>query len=116
MRWTRIQDSIARNPNFVFTTPRIYTAYAESVFPYRFFVDGRATAGQLDLTTARGFYQNGTYPTDFYRRNGTYGFSELVPDLSVIATAHPIQAGYNQGIGNYVSDPNDEGLAAGVCT
>jgi hypothetical protein len=114
VRWNRIQDSMARNPTFDFTTPRYFTAYAESAFPYRFFVDGRNQSGQLNLTVARGFFQNGHFPADFHRRNGSFGFAEISADIGDIFEAHPIAPGHNEGAGNYVLDPEDPGFA-GVC-
>jgi hypothetical protein len=41
LRIQRIQESIATNPEFSFVSPRYVTAYAESVFPINFFIDGR---------------------------------------------------------------------------
>ena len=110
VRWNRILDSKARNPTFDFTSPRYVTAYAETVFPFRFFVDGRNQSGALDLTTARGFYQRSQYPTGFYRRNGSYGLNEIGPDIDAVAAAHPISPGHNEGLGNYVLNPEDPGL------
>lgn len=115
VRWARLQDSLARNPNFTFTTPRYFTAYAESAFPYRFFVDGRDTSASLNTTVARGFFQDTTYPVDFYRRNGTFGLSDIGYDLDFLASAHPIEPGYNVGAGNYTLDPQDPGLTSGIC-
>jgi hypothetical protein len=114
VRWNRILDSKARNPTFDFTSPRYVTAYAESVFPFRFFVDGRNKSGALDLTTARGFYQRSQFPAGFYRRNGSYGFEEIGPDIDALAKAHPIAPGHNEGAGNYVLNPEDPGLSDGV--
>lgn len=112
VRWNRIQDSMARNPTFDFTTPRIFTAYAESIFPYRFFVDGRSPTAELDLTVARSFFQNGRYPDDFYRRNGSFGLEG--DDFNLLIAPHPISPGHNEGAGNYVLDPEDKGFEAGV--
>lgn len=114
VRWARIQDSIARNPFFEFVTPRYFTAYAESIFPYRFFVDGRDTTAALNLTVARGFFQGMQFPTDFYRRNGSFGLAEIGPDNQALSGAHPIQPGHNDGAGNYVLDPEDPGFVGGV--
>ncbi|KDR72025.1 hypothetical protein GALMADRAFT_143372 [Galerina marginata CBS 339.88] len=101
-RWKRIQDSIATNPTFSFVSPRYFTAYAESTFPINFFIDGRQHDGQLDLTVARGFFQNSSMPDDFYRANGT----RATAGINVVAAAHPIQPGTNVGgVNNYVVDP-----------
>ena len=66
------------------------------------------------MTAARGFFQNSTYPKDFYRRNGTFGFVNISPDLDALSQAHPIQPGQNNGTGNYVVSTTDQGLKAGV--
>ncbi|KDR72024.1 hypothetical protein GALMADRAFT_74335 [Galerina marginata CBS 339.88] len=101
-RWQRIQDSIATNPEFSFVSPRFFTAYAESTFPINFFIDGRQTDGQLDLTVARGFFQNSRMPDDFHRANGTRG----TEGIDLVAEAHPIEPGSNVGgVNNYVVDP-----------
>ncbi|KAK0553577.1 hypothetical protein OC844_006271 [Tilletia horrida] len=115
VRWARIQDSIARNPTFDFTTPRFFTAYGESAFPIRFFVDGRDTSAALDMTTARLFFQNNTFPTDFYRRSGEISTNQLASDILKIAQPHYIQPGYNQGAGNYVVKQDDPGFSGGTC-
>ena len=57
LRYQRIHDSIATNPEFSFVSPRYFTAYAESVFQFLFFVDGRVSDSQLNLTVARGFFR-----------------------------------------------------------
>ncbi|KAF8869951.1 heme-thiolate peroxidase [Gymnopilus junonius] len=112
-RWQRIQDSIATNPTMSFVSPRYYTAYAESVFPLNFFIDGRQTDGQLDMTVARGFFQNSRMPDDFFRANGTRsteGFDDVV-------AAHPIQPGRNvDRVNNYVLDPTSADFSdSGFC-
>jgi len=101
LRWQRIQDSIATNPNFIFVSPRYFTAYTEAVFPINFFIDGRQTDGQLDLEVARGFFQDNRFPRGFFRPNGTRG----VEGFDQLAIAHPIEPGSNQGINNYIPDP-----------
>ena len=110
VRWNRIQDSMARNPTFDFTTPRYFTAYAESAFPYRFFVDGRNQSGQLDLIVARDFFQKHQFPKDFHRRNGSFGLNEIGNDIAQLFAVHPIVPGHNEGAGNYVHDINDPGF------
>ena len=114
VRWARIQDSIARNPNFTFITPRYFTAYAESAFPYRFFVDGRDASAALGPAAARDFFQGGRFPADFYRRNGSFGLADIGPDILGLLKAHPIQPGHNEGAGNYVLNPEDPGVSADV--
>jgi hypothetical protein len=105
-RFQRIQDSIATNPEFSFVSPRYLTAYAESVFPFLFFVDGRVSDGQLNLTVARGFFQNSSMPDGFFRANRSIGFEEIGAPIGAVFGAHPIQPGKNQGgVNNYVIDP-----------
>ncbi|KAK0546529.1 hypothetical protein OC846_005223 [Tilletia horrida] len=115
VRWARIQDSIARNPTFDFTTPRYFTAYGESSFPIRFFVDGRDSSAALDLTTARSFFQTNRFPDGFYRRSGEGSTSLISNDIGYMAGRHFIQPGANQGKGNYVVNKNDPGFSAGTC-
>ncbi|KZP09818.1 hypothetical protein FIBSPDRAFT_963680 [Athelia psychrophila] len=95
VRWTHLQDSITRNPFFEFVTPRYFTAYAESVFPYRFF--------------------DTQFPADFHRRNGSFGIAEVGADIKVLLSTHPILPGHNDGAGNYVLDPEDAGFGQGLC-
>lgn len=104
LRWQRIQDSIATNPNFTFVSPRYFTAYAESTLPV-LFVDGRVANGQLNLTNARGFFQNNQMPADFYRANASFGLREVSRAIGPIFSLHPIQPGRNNGVGNYIPDP-----------
>ncbi|PPQ67339.1 hypothetical protein CVT26_007260 [Gymnopilus dilepis] len=101
-RWQRIQDSIATNPTMSFVSPRYFTAYAESVFPLNFFIDGRQTDGQLDMTVARGFFQNSKMPDGFFRANGT----RSADGIDQVAAAHPIEPGKNvNGVNTYTVDP-----------
>lgn len=107
LRYARIQDSMARNPTFDFTVPRTATAYAESVFPFRFMVDGRSNNGSLDLTVARSFFQEGRFPNDFYRRSGAFGTAGVSNDSDVLFAAHPVLPGSNNGVGNYTISAED---------
>jgi unspecific peroxygenase len=107
-RFQRIQDSIATNPNFSFVSPRYFTAYAESFFPLVFFVDGRVSDMQLDMTTARSFFQNSRYPDGFFRANRSIGLADV--NFDPIFAAHPVQPGANHGVGNYVLDPTSANL------
>lgn len=101
-RFHRIQQSIATNPNFSFVSPRFFTAYAESVFPINFFVDGRRTDKQLDIDVARSFFQDMRMPDDFHRASQPMS----ADGLDVVAAAHPISPGANVGgVNNYVPDP-----------
>lgn len=107
VRFNRVQQSIATNPEFFFSIPRYATAFAEAIFPIGFFVDGRATgaaAFELDLTVARGFFQDSRMPKDFHRRDGAFGLDATGAGLSFLVNAHFIPPGFNQGVGNYVVD------------
>lgn len=105
LRWQRIQQSIATNPNFIFVSLRYFTAYAESVFPVAFFVDGRSGDQQLNMADARGFFQNMQMPTNFFRPNISSGLTEVGSGIDMVFAPHPIQPGNNRGVGNYVLDP-----------
>jgi len=112
-RFQRIQESIATNPNFTFVLPRFATAYAEAAFPFRMFVDGRVQDGQLSVANARGFFQNSSMPDGFFRRNGSYGMSEVGTDVVAIFGAHPVSPGGNEGINNFV--PSTSPLSLSFC-
>ena len=113
LRFQRIQDSIATNPEFYFVSPRYFTAYGESVFPFLFFVDGRVSDGQLDLTVARGFFQNSTMPDGFFRAKRS--IDEINDFIVIVFSAHPTQPGENQGdTNNYVFDLTSDGLKNSV--
>lgn len=107
LRFQRIQDSIATNPNFTFGGPRTLLAYVEGIIPTMFFVDGRFPDRQLDLSVARGFFQNSRMPKGFFRANQSFDIDtqELVEDANLMFNAHPIKPGRNEGAGNYIPDP-----------
>ena len=103
-----IEDSIQNNPQFTLVSPRLFTAFAESVFPVNFFIDGRDTSGQLDLDVARSFFQNMTFPPNFHRRNGSVSNvgQDVVTDLMP-----NFRPGYNaHGVNSYVPDPTSATL------
>ncbi|KAH9479671.1 Aromatic peroxygenase [Psilocybe cubensis] len=102
LRAQRIQQSIETNPTFSFVSPRFFTAFAESTFPVNFFVDGRRNDGQLDMTTARGFFQNSQMPDGFFRHNGSVG----ADGIDQVFLASPIAPGANvNGVNTYTPDP-----------
>jgi hypothetical protein len=102
LRYGRIQDSIATNPNFDFGPTRYITAYTESAFPVNFFVDGRQGDGQLDLDVARGFFQNSSMPPDFHRAS----MPMSVEGVNIVLAAHPFPPGKNvNGVNTYTPDP-----------
>ncbi|KAJ3573520.1 heme-thiolate peroxidase [Leucocoprinus birnbaumii] len=102
LRIRRIQDSIATNPTFSFVAPRYFTAYAESVFPINFFIDGRQTDKQLDLDDALSFFRDMKFPDGFFRAGQPSG----AEGLEVVAAAHPVPPGANTGtLNSYTPDP-----------
>ncbi|KAK0533981.1 hypothetical protein OC834_002037 [Tilletia horrida] len=115
VRWARIQDSKARNPTFDFTVPRFFTAYGESAFPFRFFVDGRDKSAALDLDSARLFFEKNTFPNDFYRREGELETLGLGKDILALAKAHYMTPGFNNGIGNYTASNEDPSFLTAQC-
>ncbi|KAG2011105.1 hypothetical protein CC2G_011255 [Coprinopsis cinerea AmutBmut pab1-1] len=118
LRWARIQQSMATNGQFDFTSPRYFTAYAESVFPINFFTDGRlftsnTTAPGPDMDSALSFFRDHRYPKDFHRAPVPSG----ARGLDVVAAAYPIQPGYNADgkVNNYVLDPTSGISQSSVC-
>ena len=110
-RFQRIQDSIATNPQFSFTSPRIFTAYAESIFPVKFFIDGRDKNGQLDMNVARGFFQNSRFPDGFFRSNTSITLDIIGDGISFLSSKHPVPPGANNGtINSYTPNPNSADL------
>ncbi|PPQ65538.1 hypothetical protein CVT26_000495 [Gymnopilus dilepis] len=102
-----VQDSIANNPQFTLVSPRLFTAFAESVFPINFFIDGRDKSGQLDLDVARSFFQNMTFPPNFHRRDGAV--SNVGQD--VVTDYFNFTPGYNaKGVNTFVVDPTSATL------
>ncbi|KAF9032968.1 Chloroperoxidase [Panaeolus papilionaceus] len=102
LRYQRIQDSIATNPKFDFTSPRFFTAYAETTFPINFFIDGRKENGQLDVDVARSFFQHSRMPDGFFRPSSPRG----AQGIDEIFTAHPVPAGRNvDRVNNFIPDP-----------
>ncbi|TEB20542.1 hypothetical protein FA13DRAFT_1837000, partial [Coprinellus micaceus] len=96
LRFARIQESIATNPQFDFTAPRYFTAYAEATFPYVFFGDGR-----VPLKPDGTFGQQ--VPEDYHRPATPSGPS----GASALFEAHPVQPGKNaNGINSYTPDPD----------
>lgn len=103
LRFQRIQDSIATNPQFSFVAPRFFTAYGESTFPIAFFIDGRQKGGQLDLKDALSFFRDMRFPDGFFRADSPRG----TEGIDIVAAAHPVSPGANQGkINTYTPDPN----------
>ncbi|KAF8993190.1 Chloroperoxidase [Cyathus striatus] len=106
LRHQRILQSIATNPQFSFVSPRYFTAFAESVFPIAFFVDGRKNDGQLPVDVARGFFQESRMPDGFFRHNGSISTADIGQGIAEVFTPHPIEPGRNVGgVNNFTLDP-----------
>ena len=103
LRFQRLQDSIATNPQFSFKNVRYFTAYGESVFPINFFVDGRRTDKKLDMASARSFFKDMRYPPDFFRP----AMPMSNQGIAEIFTMHPFLPGGNADgkVNNFVVDP-----------
>ncbi|KJA15815.1 hypothetical protein HYPSUDRAFT_193960 [Hypholoma sublateritium FD-334 SS-4] len=114
LRMARIRDSIARNPYFRLLAPRYHTAYAESVFPIAFFIDGRRTGAErtrLDPAVARGFFESARMPPDFWRSSSPWGRPEVGIAVDALYRAHPISPGSNNGtVDSYTHDPTSPRL------
>ncbi|TFK21070.1 Cloroperoxidase [Coprinopsis marcescibilis] len=114
LRFQRIQQSIATNPEFDLRGFRHFTAFGETVFAVNMFTDGRKTgaeAGQLDLKSARSFFRDGRYPRGFHRANKpTAG-----EGVEIVLAAHPVAPGHNVGVNNYVED-RSRGSMTDFCT
>ncbi|KAJ2923736.1 heme-thiolate peroxidase, partial [Candolleomyces eurysporus] len=103
LRFQRLQDSIATNPQFTFKNVRFFTAYGESAFPINFFVDGRRTDKKLDMASALSFFKDMRYPPDFFRPPtpmSNQGIAEIF-------AMHPFLPGGNADgrVNNFVVDP-----------
>lgn len=107
----RINDSIARNPTFSFDTPRYLTAYAETTFPLAFFVSNQTADTTINVTldNARSFFETHKYPEGFWRRQGPYDFTQVSTMFDKIFDLVGVLPGRNEGVGNYVVNPEDNG-------
>ncbi|KIJ50375.1 hypothetical protein M422DRAFT_245641 [Sphaerobolus stellatus SS14] len=102
LRHERLLDSITGNPNLVFTSPRILSAYSETVFSLIFFVDGRLNNRQLTISAARDFFDFQRMPNDFFRQPAPVNFSIVESLANQIFTKHPFTPGVNYGVNNFV--------------
>ncbi|KIJ46196.1 hypothetical protein M422DRAFT_165398 [Sphaerobolus stellatus SS14] len=102
LRHQRLLDSMANNPELVFASPRILSAYSEAVFPTIFFVDGRLNNRQLTIDAARHFFDFQMMPADFHRQPAPVNFTIIDPLVSEIFNKHPFTPGVNKGKGNFV--------------
>ncbi|KAG9313426.1 heme-thiolate peroxidase [Chiua virens] len=110
-KYQRINNSMETNPTFSFDTPRFLTAYAETTFPLAFFVSEQTVNTTLNVTleNARSFFQDHKYPDGFYRRQGPYDFNEVNVMFNKIFSLIGVLPGHNEGVGNYVRNPDDNG-------
>ncbi|KIJ40035.1 hypothetical protein M422DRAFT_174222 [Sphaerobolus stellatus SS14] len=111
LRYQRLQDSILTNPELVFNSPRIISAYSEAVFPTIFFVDGRLNNRQLTMDAARHFFDFQMMPADFHRQPAPVNFTMVDPLTKAIFDKHPFSPGSNQGVNNFVLQPETPPLA-----
>ncbi|RXW16379.1 heme-thiolate peroxidase [Candolleomyces aberdarensis] len=105
LRYSRIQDSIATNPEFSFKNVRYITAYGETVFPVTLFVDGRVTTDRkLSMEDAASFFRDMQFPPDFHRA-AQPSSNEGIPQ---VLAPHPWLPGGNADgkVNNYVADPD----------
>ncbi|KIJ48558.1 hypothetical protein M422DRAFT_247407 [Sphaerobolus stellatus SS14] len=107
----RLQNSIQTNLQLVFTSPRIFSAYSEAVFPTIFFVDGRLNNRQLTIDAARHFFDFQMIPTDFFRQPAPVNFTIVDPLVSFLFNKHPFSPGVNQGKNNFVLQPQTPPLS-----
>jgi hypothetical protein len=106
-RYHRVQQSIAQNPTLFLDFPRFETAYAEAAFPFKFMVDGRIQNEQLPLQNMFSFFSLMHLPDDFYRRNGSCGFSCIGPEIDALLAVHNVLPGSNAGkVNSYTPNPN----------
>ncbi|KIJ37985.1 hypothetical protein M422DRAFT_259371 [Sphaerobolus stellatus SS14] len=111
LRFERPQDSIMTNPQLVFTSPRILSAYSEAVFPLVYFVDGRLNNRQLTQDAGSSFFANQRVPADFHRPPAPVSFEIIEPMVNQIFTKHPFTPGVNHGRNNYVLQPKTPALS-----
>ncbi|KIJ22802.1 hypothetical protein M422DRAFT_39919 [Sphaerobolus stellatus SS14] len=111
LRNQRLQNSIQTNPQLVFTSPRILSAYSEAVFPTIFFVDGRLNNRQLTIDAARHFFDLQMMPTGFFRQPAPVNFTIVDPLVSFLFNKHPFSPGVNHGKNNFVLQPQTPPLS-----
>ncbi|KAH6905855.1 Chloroperoxidase [Coprinopsis sp. MPI-PUGE-AT-0042] len=104
LRYHRIQESIANNPEFDMRGLRHINLYGEAAFVSEFFVDGRKTgaeAGQLDMVTAELFLKDNRFPVDFHRS----AIPVAPAGAAQIFAAHPTDPGRNvNGVNTFEVD------------
>lgn len=59
------------------------------------------------MTVARGFFQDGRMPDDFFRSNISWTLNLIGGEIGKIFSKHPIEPGANNGtLNSYTLDPN----------
>lgn len=111
LRHRRLQDSIHTNPELVFTSPRILSAFSEAIFPLTFFVDGRLNNKQLNLKAARDFFGPNIMPEGFHRQPAAVSFPVIMPLVQQIFDKHPFVPGVNHGVNNFMLMPETPALS-----
>ncbi|KAF8138810.1 heme-thiolate peroxidase [Boletus edulis] len=108
-RAIRINDSIARNPEFSFETPRFLGAIAETGFFFAMFVNNQTADNEkpLSLDDAESFFGNHKFPQGFYRRQGPYEFPMVKNVTYTFVDMIGVKPGNNNGVNNYVVNPED---------
>ncbi|KIJ52275.1 hypothetical protein M422DRAFT_156243 [Sphaerobolus stellatus SS14] len=110
LRFQLLQNSIKTNPQLVFTSPRIISAYSESVFPTIFFVDGRLNNRRLTIDAARHFFDLMRMPDGFHRQPRAVSFPVIDPLVKIVFDRHPFVPGVNHGKNNFVLKPETPAL------
>ncbi|KIJ48622.1 hypothetical protein M422DRAFT_247470 [Sphaerobolus stellatus SS14] len=111
LRHHRLQDSIKTNPELVFVSPRILSAYSEAVFPTIFFVDGRLNNGRLSIDAARHFFDLQMMPNNFHRQPKAVSFPVVQPLVKRMFDKYPFSPGVNYGRNNFVLMPGTPELS-----
>ncbi|KIJ24554.1 hypothetical protein M422DRAFT_274620 [Sphaerobolus stellatus SS14] len=111
LRNQRLQNSTQTNPEFVFTSPHILSAYSEAVFPTIFFVSGRLNNRQLTIDAARHFFDLQQMPTDFHRQPAPVNFTIVDPLVLFLLNKHPFSPSVNHGKNNFVLQPQTPPLS-----
>lgn len=108
-RALRVNDSIARNPQFAYETPRILGATAESAFMIAMFRSNQTPHTTLPLTLdeARHFFDLHRLPEGFHRRQAPFDFPQIEALTYTIIDLVGIKPGHNEGVNNYVVNPED---------
>ena len=86
------------------------TSAGEAAFPLGMWQDGRDLSNGIPLTcrSMETFYRNSKMPTDFWRRDGPFGFDQLIDVAFQMRSLHQLTAGHNEGLGNFVLAPDGD--------